>query len=89
MVCARVFAAALSFVSVRRAVSNSLDIFKFSDLGYCGDKSRIEPIFASITASTRSVLASLPVASANRLACRGFTFAKGCLCLANVASRLQ
>ena len=89
VVCARVFAAALSFVSARRAVSHSLRILMFSDLGSCAGKSRIEPIFASITASTRSVLASLPVASANRLACRGFTFAKGCLCLANLASRLR
>ena len=51
VVCERVFAAALSFVSARGAVSNYLITLMFSDLGSCAGKFRTAPVLASIAAS--------------------------------------
>ena len=57
-----------------------LERLQDSDLVVCASSSRTAPIRASIVASTRSVLASRPVASANRRAGRGLTLAQARHC---------
>src|ERR1700721_3177796 len=80
----RLRAATRSLTRASLALTSSFMDWAILLAGRQGSSSRAAPMRASMRASQRSVLASLPVASAKRLARRGLTLTKGRLHLFSV-----